>query len=116
MISRSVSAGINMKERKAVAIVIVWGVLIMLSMLAITALRLMGNQGFLTESSVRRTKAYYTAKAAMVAQFESCRKDGCSPPLSKLTLNNLSADILVTPGITDSFCNGCARIETVVDY
>ena len=108
-----------MRQRKAVAIVIVWGVLIMLSMLAITALRLMGNQGFITESSVRRTKAYYTAKAAMVAAFDSCRKNGCAtanPNFVTVSLNNLTATTAAATAASPSFCSGCTTLTTTVSY
>jgi len=108
-----------MKERKAVAIVIVWGVLIMLSMLAITALRLMGNQGFLTEASVHRTKAYYTAKAAMVEAFEKCRKSGCAADDASfvvLSLNNLTAKTEAAASGSPSFCPGCTTLKTTVKY
>ena len=105
-----------MKERKGVAIIVVFGMLIMLSMLAIAGLRLMGNQGFITESSVRRAKAYYTAKAAAIAAFEECRKNpaGC-PASTTVSLNNLNATA-VAAVTADAFCSGCQKITSTVNY
>lgn len=88
-------------KRKAVAIVIVWGIITVLAMLAISALRLMGNQGAITESSVRRTQAFYTAKAAMVKSVEYCFKVGCDHTTpnnqennrNPIRENNLSAKV-----------------------
>lgn len=105
----------NMKQRKAIAIVVIWGVLIMLSLLALAALRLMGNQGTITESSVRRTKAYYTAKAAIVQTFETCRKGSCPSTAVSLSLNNMTATAN-TADVDESFCHNCTKITANVIY
>lgn len=99
-------------QKKAVAIVVVWGILIVLSLLAMSALRLMSNQGFMTESSVRRTRAYYTAKAAMVVALEDLRKNR-NPPAT-VQENGMTARITM-PGGTSTYPN-CEEIIIRVDY
>lgn len=114
-----------MKNKKAVAIVVVWSILIMLSILAMAALRLMGNQGTLTESSVRRTAAYYTAKAGVVHALEACRTTGCVSP-DTVTLPQVTAAGTMTANINSqtvtasdsdaNVCLGCERISVSVTY
>jgi len=108
----------RMNQKRAVAIIIVWGILVMLAMLAMAAVRLMGNQGSITENSVRRIKAYYTAKAAMVKALEDCRLnpatcvDGAT---QTITLNNLTAKVAITDSMSAP-CDSCKMISIDVDY
>lgn len=100
-------------QKKAVAIVIVWGILIVLSLLAMSALRLMSNQGTMTESSVRRTKAYYTAKAAMVVALEE-RRNPALPLSANVSENGMTA-VIQSRGASADFPN-CEEINIKVDY
>ncbi len=98
--------------KKAIALVIVWGITIMIALLAIGAIYLMGNQAFIAEHKIRRIQAYYTAKAGVIHALEELRK-GRNPHNTSITLNNMQADITVTPG---SRYPGCKTVSVTVDY
>ena len=105
-----------MKRKKSVAIVIVWGILVMLAMLAFASVRLMGNQGALTENTVRRMRAYYTAKAAMVHALEVCRTNPSGCQEETVNVNNLNAQIKLFGSNASDPCDSCTRIRIQVDY
>ena len=72
--------------KKAVVLVIVWGIALVLTFLAMTAIYLMRNQAFVSEYRIRRLMAYYTARAAMYHALEELRKGNTSP--ASITLNH----------------------------
>jgi Tfp pilus assembly protein PilX len=105
-----------MRKKKSVAIVIVWGILVMLALLAFASVRLMGNQGTLTENTVRRMRAYYTAKAAMVHALEICRTDPAGCQDETVTVNGLDAQVAVFNSNASDPCEDCKRLRILVDY
>lgn len=79
--------------KKAVALVIVWGVIILVSLFAIGAIRIMGNEAMIVEHKIQRMRAFYTAKAGVTHALEVRRTGG--DPNGTITLNGLDADIQV---------------------
>lgn len=107
--------------KKAVVLVIVWGLTIIVAILAIGAIYLMGNQAYVAEHKIRRILAYYTAKAGMVYALEDLRTTGTVDP-SQIQLiqgsRNLTAVITTTSGcptLADDF-SGCQTLSITVDY
>ncbi|MCD6539221.1 MAG: hypothetical protein J7K37_00745 [Candidatus Omnitrophica bacterium] len=98
--------------KKSVALVIVWGLVIIIALLSIGAIYLMGNQTFVAEHKIRRLRAYYTAKAALIHALEELRK-GRNPDNTSIPLNKMQADIKVNP---ISPYSGCKTVSATVDY
>lgn len=98
--------------KKAVALVIVWGITIIIALLAMGAIYLMGNQAFVAEHKIRRIRAYYTAKAGIIHALEELRK-GHNPNNSSISLNGFQAKIRVNP---ISPYPGCRTVSVTVDY
>lgn len=83
--------------KKAVALVIVWGVIILVSLFAIGAIRIMGNEAMIVEHKIQRMKAYYTARAATTYALEELRTGGDPSGTKPNFLNNLDVVIQVNP-------------------
>lgn len=87
--------------KKAVVLIIVWGIALVLCFLAMAAIYLMRNQAFVSEHRIRRLMGYYTAKAAMYHAIEELRNGNTSP--ASITLSqgdpadplSMQADIVV---------------------
>ncbi|HEC69314.1 MAG TPA: hypothetical protein ENI31_03390 [Candidatus Omnitrophica bacterium] len=98
--------------KEAIALVIVWGITIVIALLAIGAIYLMGNQALVAEHKIRRIQAYYTAKAGVIHALEELRR-GRNPDNTSITLNSMQADITVNP--TSPYL-GCSTVSVTVDY
>jgi len=98
--------------KKSVALVIVWGFVIIIALLSIGAIYLMGNQAFVAEHKIRRLRGYYTAKAGVIHALEELRK-GRNPDNTSITLNNMQAKIKVN---SRSPYSGCKTVSVTVDY
>ena len=96
--------------KKSFVLVLVWGIAIMISLLALGAIYLMGNQALLSEHRLKRMKAYYTAKAGMVHALEELRSGNLNP--GTVNLNDMQADIVV--GSPDS--TNCRPVTITVKY
>ena len=109
--------------KKGVALVIVWGILLMITTLALAAIYLMGNEARVSEHKVRRTIAYYLAQAALVYAFDNLRNNsnwGGDPnfQLSSGEDLNFSANITVGNTITNTntILDGTKEVKIQVDY
>jgi len=107
--------------KKSVALVIVWGITIVICLLALGGIYLMGNQAFVAEHKIRRMQAYYTAKSGIIKALEELRRgqpvssvNGSSVSLSQSS-GNMSADIKVE-NITSGSFQGLKRVSATVDY
>ena len=99
--------------KKSVALLVVWAVVIMVTLLALGAGYLMGNQGMVTEKKITRMRAYYTAKAGMVHALEQLRR---GLPIVDGELNDLTFHIDIEPPIedpNDPFA-GCRLVRVTV--
>jgi Tfp pilus assembly protein PilX len=97
--------------KKGMALVMVWGMIIVMCFLALAAIYLMGNQGFVAEHKIRRMQAYYTAQAGLVHAFEDIRQDGLLNTNS-LTIPQSSGDMVAD--INWDPLTG--RLDITVDY
>lgn len=101
-------------QHKAVILIIVMGTLIVFFMLAAVSLHLMTQQANVSENSIRRTKSYYTAQAAIVHAFERLRKEGIAQinaavnPINceTLVLNGFTATVYVAAKNSSTTCPG----------
>ena len=83
--------------KKAIALVIVWGVVILVSLFAIGAIRIMGNEAMIVEHKINRMRAFYTARAATAHAVEQLR-NGVDPSGNYANfLNGLDVTIQVSP-------------------
>jgi len=98
--------------KKSIALVFVWGIIIMIALLSIGAIYLMGNQAFVAEHKIRRLRAYYTAKAGLIHALEELRR-GRNLTNTSIRLNGMNAAITVNPG---GPYPGCRTISVTVDY
>ncbi len=64
------------KMKKSIALVMVWGIIIVMCLLALAAIYVMGNQSFVAEHKIRRTQSLYTARAGLVHAYEDVYQDG----------------------------------------
>lgn len=104
--------------KKSIVFVVVWGIILIVSVLAIASIYLMGGQAFVANKKVNRIRAYYTAKAGMVLALDELRR-GTAPNKipTKLILNSLQAKITV-PNVLEGLGTfaGLRRITVDVDY
>ena len=88
--------------RKGVILVVVMGVMVVLSALALIALYYMTNESRIAEHKIKRMRAIFTAQGGIVHAFERLRREGTAPAKlaqinqDKPALNGLTADIQVT--------------------
>ncbi len=66
--------------KKAVILVVVVGIMLVLSTLALVALSLMTSESRIAEHKIRRTRAYYAAQAGIVDVLEQLRRGSIAPP------------------------------------
>lgn len=81
----------NYSNEKGVILTIVLIFSIILSIIAGSVVILMTNQARLTESQIKRIRAFYTAQAAITATLQSLREG--TPPVTPITLNDLDANV-----------------------
>ena len=60
--------------RKGIVLVFVFGVVIIICLLALGALYFMGNQAYVAEYKIRRMQAYYTAKSGIIDAVDSLNR------------------------------------------
>ena len=106
--------------KKAVVFIVVWGIIIMVSLLSIAAINLMGNQARVAQHTSNRIEAYYTAKAGMYKALDMLRQGNTNAVVSAAdpNLNNLVANINVSdgcPSLTSNFA-GCKTVSVSVAY
>lgn len=102
------------KRKKAILLVVIWGITLMLTILAIGSVYIMGNQAVVTEHRIDRTIAYYTAKSAIVRTLEDLRKG--NPVSSPFNLNGLNVTVNITNITTPGVFNGTRQINVTVEY
>lgn len=104
--------------KKSVALVIVWGITIVICLLALGGIYLMGNQSFVAEHKIKRMQAYYTAKSGVIKALEELRR-GQAVNGTYVSLNqssgNMTADITVE-NITSGAFQGLKKVNVTVDY
>jgi Tfp pilus assembly protein PilX len=86
--------------KRAMALVLIWGIIIVMCFLALAGIYLMGNQGFVAEKKILRTQAFYTARSGMVHALEDLKQDGILNTTSisvDQAFGNLTADIDYSP-------------------
>ena len=86
------------RGRKGIALFIVIGIVLVVTVLAIVILRIMSNQARLTHHQVSRIRAYYADKAGMNLAFYKLRTGTWSAPASGINyycINN-KVDAAVT--------------------
>ena len=66
--------------KKSVILVVVVGIMLVLSTLAIVALSLMTSESRIAEHKIKRTRAYYAAQAGIVDGLEQLRKGAIALP------------------------------------
>ena len=104
-------------NKKSVAIVVVWAILIMLSILAMAALRFMGNQGIITEKSIKRIRAVYAAKAGVVKALDDCRVGGCTDTTFDIgTGHPVHVVVDSNAGGVNPYAPESQRLSVEVDY
>jgi Tfp pilus assembly protein PilX len=86
------------RGRKGVALFIVLGIIMLVTVLATVILRIMSNQARLTHHQVSRIKAYYADKAGMNLVFDKLRTGTWSAPASGISYYciNAKVDVAVT--------------------
>ncbi|MCF7869768.1 MAG: hypothetical protein K9M01_01435 [Candidatus Omnitrophica bacterium] len=99
--------------KKGIVLVIVFGILIVISLLAVTAINLMRQQSKITEHKISRRRKLLAAQAGMVHALEELRKGNDPTGSNVLNINGLDVDILYTPD--GSGLNGTNPVEITVD-
>lgn len=87
--------------------------IIVLVIVAGTSIVLMTNQTRVSESQIRRMKAFYTAESGLVNAFEGLRRN-TSPWSMTITLNNFTA--MATIGSAGSGPNNTRKVTSSVTY
>ncbi len=109
-------------KKRAIALVIIWGILLMITALALASIYLMGNEARIAEHKVKRTMAYYLARAAWVYAFDKLRNNIAWSGESNFSFpagenNNLSADITVGDvNSTGTILDGTKKVTISVNY
>jgi len=109
-------------KKRAIALVIIWGILLMITALALASIYLMGNEARIAEHKVKRTMAYYLARAAWVYAFDKLRNNIAWSGESNFSFpagenNNLSADITVgNVNSTGTILDGTKKVTISVNY
>ncbi|MDD5195910.1 MAG: hypothetical protein PHQ96_09625 [Candidatus Omnitrophica bacterium] len=80
--------------KKAVILVIVMGITLVLSALALIALYIMTNESRIAEHKIRRMRAFYAAQGGAVHAFERLRREG-TEPLDRTAIGGNSTDVVV---------------------
>jgi hypothetical protein len=76
--------------KKAVILVIVLGVMLVISILAVVALNLMSQESRIAEHKIRRLRAFYAAEAGKVDALEQLRRGIVTiPPIGTIRTLNL---------------------------
>lgn len=104
-----------MRNRRGVALAVVLIFVIVLSIMAGTAVVLMANHSRVCEYQIRRAKAFYTAEAAIVKALEDLRTTGGL--LSTTTsLNTFTATVSVEAAGSGTGPNGTRILNATVEY
>ncbi len=102
--------------KKSVALVIVWGITIVICLLALGGIYLMGNQAFVAEHKIRRMQAYYTAKSGVIEALEKLRR---GQAVNAVTLSQSSGDMtadIKVENVTSGAFQGLKKVNVTVDY
>ncbi len=102
-----------MLSEKGIILTIALIFIIILVIVAGTSITLMINQARVSESQIRRMKAFYTAEAGLVNAFEGLRRN-VSPWNMTITLNNFTAT--ATKDSAGSGPNNTRKITSSVTY
>ena len=117
--------------KKGVVLVVIIGIMVVISTLALAALYLMSQESRIVEHKIKRTGAFYAAQAGMVLALEKLRKGDWAPhAVQKYCLNdNIDNDCTpsrtvddanipydVTIEIHPAGTSGSSQIDIVVDY
>ncbi|MBN3041285.1 MAG: hypothetical protein JW867_09150 [Candidatus Omnitrophica bacterium] len=83
--------------KKGIVLAVVIGIMVVLSTLALVALYLMTQEARITEHKIRRIRAFFTARAAMVQALEDLRNGVSVGTINSTTvcLNRFRATINV---------------------
>lgn len=101
-------------KRRSIVLVIVVGVFIVIATFALTASFFMRQQLQLTEHKIRRMRAFYAAKAAMIYALAELGK-GNNPDGMVITVNNLDIQVAVNPAGA-ALPPGTQQVDLTVNY
>ena len=87
---------------------------IVLSITAAVAIRLMTSQARITEYQIKRIKASYTAEAALTRALQELRTTGNIN--ASLALNGLTADVTIEPAGGGTGPKNTRKLNVTVDY
>ncbi|MCF7874013.1 MAG: hypothetical protein K9L84_04630 [Candidatus Omnitrophica bacterium] len=79
--------------KKGFVLIVIFGVLIVISLLAVAAINLMRQQSRVTEHRIKRKKGILAAQAGMIHAIEELRKNNDPSGNNALTINGLNVDI-----------------------
>ena len=106
-------------EKGVILMISIVFVLILIAIAGIS-ITLMTNHARLTESSIWRTRAFYTAEAARIKAFQDLRLNNGTFSgggyNSTLTLNNLTADVIIEPLLVGTGPRGTRNLTIKVNY
>ncbi|MFC1515064.1 hypothetical protein ACFL5X_04095 [Candidatus Omnitrophota bacterium] len=100
--------------KKAVVLVIVWGITIVLCFLAMAAIYLMGNQAFIAEHKTKRMMAYYTARSGLYHALEAVRAGNTTPGPVTLSHGNPASTVDLQANISVSPINATTGLRTII--
>jgi Tfp pilus assembly protein PilX len=99
-------------DNRAVALVTVLIILIVVSMVSLSSIYLMTNQARLIEKQIRRIKAFYSCRAAIVQADDELFREAPLPLTPNLLINDQAVNITHDP--TSAPIPG--ELNTRVDY
>lgn len=101
-----------MRNNKGVILTITLSFVIVLSIIAGIAVLIMSNQARITETQIRRTRAFYAAQAAIVEALQALRTGSAVP--ASVNVNGLTANIVV--GAPNSGPKNTRTVRANVNY
>ncbi len=95
-------------NKEGVALVTVLIFILVISMVALTAMHLTTNQARLIEKQIRRITAFYSSEAAAVQARDELYQNPAATPTSPLAFNGQTINIVYDPA--------SAELNTIIDF
>jgi len=120
--------------RKGVILVVIIGIVLIISTLALAALFLMAQESRIAEHKIKRTKAFFAAQAGMVLALEQLRKgvwspsttqkyclndnigNDCTPNFRTVDDTDIPYDVTIEIFPVGATIPGSSQIDIVVNY
>lgn len=109
-----------MQFKKSAVLIVVLGVMLILTILALVAVNLMTQESRVAEHKIRRIQAYYAAQGGTVHAIERLRREGAATG----TINNINGNPINVGGMRAQITVATAAagspssytVESEVDY